>query len=67
MLKHEFYTHLKGYMRKNMHMRKGQAAFNLMEILYPSIAEKHRGGNFDPFYNDAKVDAFIDECIKDTQ
>lgn len=40
-------------------IRLGQHAFNLLYDLRPDIAEQVRGSlNTDPFYQDAKLDAF---------
>jgi hypothetical protein len=42
-------------------MRDGQRAFNLLYKFYPDIAEKIRGGEFDPFYDDRKLTLFYRE------
>lgn len=44
-----------------MSQRKGQEAFNLLYRFYPSIAEQIRGGEFDAFYDDSKLELFYAE------
>ena len=38
--------------------RKGQKAFNDLYLEYPEIANLIRGTEYDPFYNDEKLEAF---------
>ena len=59
----EFYVLLEEYIKKWPLQRKGQVAFNLMNLLYPTIANELRGTHLDPFYNDDKTDDFIRLCI----
>lgn len=40
-------------------LRRGQAAFNLMEDLQPEFAESIRGTEIDPYYDDGKLDSFF--------
>lgn len=45
--------------RENPDLRDGQAAFNALRILRPSLADSIRGTlTADPFYDDARLDTF---------
>ena len=50
--------------------RKGQAYFNYLYQLYPDVADKIRGTEFDPFYADHKknpdeeINKFLDYISK---
>lgn len=44
--------------------RRGQAAFNTIHELWPEVADSLRGSVYDPFYNDSKMDAFLDEVME---
>jgi hypothetical protein len=39
--------------------RVGQAHFNVLADLAPDVADAVRGTNLDPFYDDARLDAFL--------
>lgn len=39
-------------------IRVGQKAFNDFAEKYPDLAEKIRGTEFDPFYDDSKLESF---------
>ena len=40
-------------------LRYGQACYNVLSEMYPDIADKVRGTDLDPFYNDNKVTDFF--------
>lgn len=40
-------------------IRIGQALFNALCVSWPELAEKVRGSEVDPFYDDTRIDAFI--------
>lgn len=54
-------------MDQNKKLRYGQAVFNTMHDLNPNVANKFRGSDYDPFYDDGKVDAFIQKCLEETK
>lgn len=43
------------------HQRYGQWAFNYLVTARPDIAERIRGTEFDPFYDDARIERFWSE------
>jgi hypothetical protein len=45
--------------RLNYGYRVGQALFNALEDLHPDEANRVRGTESDPFYNDSKIDSFF--------
>ena len=44
--------------------RYGQAIFNISYILFPEETDQLRGGEFDCYYNDNKVDVFLEKLCK---
>lgn len=40
--------------------RRGQAAFNLLHVLRPDLADLVRGSEHDPFYTDERLPAFLE-------
>lgn len=40
-------------------LRAGQAAFNVLGLVRPDLAERVRGTELDPFYRDDRLDAFF--------
>lgn len=46
------------------HERDGQFTFNLMYEVRPEQANKHKGTNLDPFYNDEMMHDFIKACFE---
>lgn len=44
--------------------RKGQNVFNSVHSLYPDIANELRGGDTDCFYNDNKIDEFLNALFQ---
>lgn len=44
--------------------RYGQAVFNTCHSLFPKIADNLRGTKYDPFYDDTRVDSFLDQVEK---
>jgi len=48
----------------NMELRPGQIAFNELYTTEPSIANLIRGSEFDPFYDDEKLDAFYEKVAE---
>jgi len=47
-------------MRSKNDYRQGQAYFNALEEVDSNLAEKVRGTRLDPFYNDDRIDLFLD-------
>lgn len=45
--------------------RWGQALFNSLHYLDPELANEVRGTEADPFYDDARVDAFYSRMAED--
>jgi hypothetical protein len=43
--------------------RKGQAAFNALYQLDTLVADMIRGSQFDPFYRDERIPAFMQEVF----
>ena len=43
--------------------RLGQWAFNILYEMYPNIADKIRGTDCDPFYNDSKIPNFLKRLL----
>lgn len=41
--------------------RWGQTVFNTCYELYPSLADKIRSTKYDPFYDDGKVESFLEQ------
>jgi hypothetical protein len=66
MKEHQFYAAIKAFMKSNPNQRKGQSAFNLMFSIFPSIAQKYRASNMDPFYNDDNTGIFVTACIAES-
>lgn len=48
----------------NSPIRYGQAVFNAAYHLYPVYANMLRTTKYDPFYEDSRVNAFIEELLK---
>lgn len=44
--------------------RKGQAIFNYVDMKYNVAREAQFRYRIDCFYNDEKIDAFIDKCVE---
>lgn len=49
---------------KPKYWRKGQAIFNYIDIKYNVAREVQFRHGIDCFYNDKKIDEFIDKCIE---
>ena len=43
--------------------RQGQTMFNVLWELHPTLAAVIRGSEFDPFYRDARIPAFLKELL----
>ena len=41
--------------------RKGQAYFNYLYQLHPDVADEIRGTEYDPFYNDSRIEKFLNK------
>jgi hypothetical protein len=52
----------KNYKRQGL--RYGQAVYNCLATFAPDIAEKIQGTEFDPFFDDNKVGAFMNEVFR---
>ena len=48
----------------NMELRLGQIAFNELYATEPTIANLIRGSEFDPFYDDEKLEAFYEKVAE---
>ena len=46
--------------RENKYLREGQAYFNALYVLNPSLADEIRGDRFDPYYRDDRIQKFLD-------
>lgn len=55
----QYITAVQQAQRDHPTLRQGQAAFNILEALYPSIAREVRGTEFDPFHRDDRIPAFL--------
>lgn len=44
-------------------LRRGQARFNALYELYPTVAEAVRGTTADPFYDDGKIPVFEERIL----
>lgn len=62
----DFYKKLNKMTKLYPQLRRGQLVFNAMYSLYPNIAERYCGTEYDPFYNDCNINVFICKCYKDT-
>jgi hypothetical protein len=47
-----------------MELRLGQIAFNELYATEPTIANLIRGSEFDPFYDDEKLEAFYEKVAE---
>lgn len=47
------------YMKKGL--RKGQSIYNASHDMFPAFTKELNGTEFDCFYDDAKVDIFLDK------
>lgn len=63
MTKQEFLVKVREYMHFNPEQRFGQACFNVLYIEEPEVADMIRTTEFDPFYLDSRVDAFLREVF----
>jgi hypothetical protein len=63
----EFYSGLQKYLAENStdvkNWRSGQAVFNYAVTIDERVADELRGTQYDPFYNDCRIEQFIDEFI----
>ena len=41
--------------------RKGQAYFNYLYQLHPDVADEIRETEYDPFYNDSRIEKFLNK------
>lgn len=47
-----------------MELRRGQIAFNELFETDPTIANSIRGSEFDPFYDDGKLEVFYEKIAE---
>jgi hypothetical protein len=47
--------------RVNPTWRIGQAYFNVLDDMEPEIARRVQGSPLDPFYNDSRITAFLEQ------
>ena len=50
-------------LKEHPEWRAGQAAFNVAYAMNHAIAEKFRGGELDPFYNNSRTRAFMEAFV----
>ena len=67
MNKYQFLTKCIDITASNNDLRDGQVVFNEMYKLNPDIANKYRGTEIDPFYDNNKMPLFIDACFNDIE
>jgi len=48
-------------LRKNPNLRRGQALFNALAEVNPNKADRIRGTDIDPFFNNNRIKAFLQE------
>ena len=48
-------------LRKNPNLRRGQALFNALAEVNPNKADRIRGTDIDPFFNNNRIKAFFQE------
>lgn len=48
-----------GMLARNKDWRAGQALFNAVDLICPEIANKLRGGAYDPFHNNSNIREFL--------
>ncbi len=60
-LKQEIYNWMPN---KPKNWREGQAVFNYIDEVYDVARDAQFGYNVDCFYDDDKIDAFIETCAK---
>lgn len=52
-------------MREKSYIRKGQALFNELKSLHPTLANTVRGTSIDPYYFDDNIDMFLNFILED--
>jgi hypothetical protein len=52
------YSMIRTNKAKHPQLREGQLWFNAVACIWPDIAERVRGTDIDPFYDDEKLEAF---------
>lgn len=57
----EYLYHTATEIQRHPEWRVGQAYFNILHRLHPEVADAVRGTSKDPFYNDTRIPAFLDE------
>lgn len=50
---------------KNNYLRSGQILFNNLYDIAPEVANEIRGTEFDPYYFDSRIRAFLDRIYPD--
>lgn len=50
---------------KNNYLRTGQILFNVLYDIAPEVANEIRGTEFDPYYLDSRIRAFLDRIYPD--
>jgi hypothetical protein len=55
----EFNYKLNSYIKRNPHVRKGQAAYNVLFELFPTEVGVLTGTDIDPYYDDRKIALFV--------
>ena len=60
-LKQEIYNWMPN---KPKNWREGQAVFNYVDQVYGAARDSQFGYNVDCFYDDSKIDVFIETCVE---
>jgi len=55
---------VRAYQKTDKAQRVGQWMFNVLHEMRPELANAVRGGDLDPFYDDAKIDNFLNWVSK---
>ena len=61
--KKQFYKDLAKAMNIMPLWRRGQAAFNTAALHCATKADELRGGPLDPYYDDTRIEAFVEACL----
>lgn len=62
---HQILNQIENSQHGNSFLRKGQICFNLISEIYPVFAEKYRGTEIDPYYDDSLILSFLDKAIEE--
>jgi len=60
----EYFVRVNDAKFRNPKWGLGRTYFNVLTAWYSDIADELRGGEFDPFFDDGKIDKFINEITE---